>query len=133
MKGQAEAYKAELNRDQQLRTHAMREADRLRRRKIYKFAVMRFRLPDGPIVQGIFAVRECVQALREFVQSVLADPSLEFQLRVPGQPALEDNQTLLEAQLAPLALIAVSLPLRTPSHAPLLRPELAERVAPLPY
>ena len=72
MRAQADAYKADLDRSQTLRTQAMRDMEKERRRKNYRFAIMRFRLPGGVILQGTFAVRERVQALREFVAAALA-------------------------------------------------------------
>ena len=62
----------ELKREQQLkteaaernlmlRTKAMRERDEQAQQRKYRFALIRIKFPDGPILQGTFKVNETMQ------------------------------------------------------------------------
>ncbi|XP_018099022.1 UBX domain-containing protein 6 isoform X2 [Xenopus laevis] len=95
-----------LDRNAMLRTKAMREREEQREMKKYNYSVLRIRLPDGYIMQGIFYARERVSDLFDFVREQLQNDWLPYELLAPGGHKVEDEQsTLIECGLVPSALL----------------------------
>lgn len=89
-----------------LRTKAMREREKIRELRKYRYALIRVRLPDGIILQGTFNVREKLLAVKDFIIENLAEPGREFQLLAPGAFRLtEEDSTLLDLGLAPAVIL----------------------------
>ncbi|MEE6487668.1 hypothetical protein FKM82_014983 [Ascaphus truei] len=80
-----------LERNAMLRTKAMREKEEQRELRKYNYTVLRIRLPDGYILQGMFYARERVSALFDFVREKLQNDWLPFELLAPGGHKLEDD------------------------------------------
>ena len=106
-----------------LRTQAMRDADRDARRRHYRYAMVRLRLPSGHVLQGLFRKTECVSDVAEFLSGALVEPGTPFTLfRHPGAHKLEDfTETIDAAGLVPACVINVSF---GDSPPPGIRPEL---------
>ncbi|XP_053559128.1 UBX domain-containing protein 6 isoform X2 [Bombina bombina] len=95
-----------LDRSSMLRTKAMREKEEQREMRKYNYTVMRVRLPDGYILQGMFYAREKVSALSDFVRDQLQTDWLPFELLAPGGHKLEDEHVAFnECGLVPSALL----------------------------
>ena len=98
----------------------MREQDKAKRRPRYAYALLRFRLPGGVMLQGVFGAHETLAAARAFVAECLADgpgdgaaaAAARLTLTPPGAPPLTAEAdlaaTLAEAQLTPMAVINVA-------------------------
>ncbi|EFN74779.1 UBX domain-containing protein 1 [Camponotus floridanus] len=100
-----------VERNQMLRTKAMREKDEQRVLRRYKFAVLRIKFPDGIILQGTFSVHEKFQNVIEFVDENLIDDKVFFSLVTPdGIKLIEEcyDKTLLELRLIPTAILEFS-------------------------
>jgi len=100
-----------VERNQMLRTKAMRERDEQRALRKYKFAILRIKFPDGIILQGTFSVYEKFQSVADFVAENLVDDKMPFLLSTPdGIKLLEEcnNKTLLELRLIPTAILEFS-------------------------
>ncbi|XP_075165047.1 GDI interacting protein 3 [Haematobia irritans] len=105
----------ELQREQQLRTEAlenaqvlktkaMREREEQRSLRMYKYALIRVKFPNGLYIQGTFNVYEKLSNVFEFVQSCLHDESMEFNLVASSEARFceEDmEKTLLDLRLIP--------------------------------
>lgn len=95
----------EVEKSKQLRTKAMRDADSGPKR-IYKFTVIRIRLPDGVLLQGTFRSHEKLFDVKEFVKEKLTLDWLPFELLdTIGKPFTDDNATLASLKLVPAALL----------------------------
>eukprot|EP00079_Xenopus_tropicalis_P033781 XP_017947552.1 PREDICTED: UBX domain-containing protein 6 isoform X2 [Xenopus tropicalis] len=95
-----------VERNAVLRTKAMREREEQREMKKYNYTVLRIKLPDGYILQGIFFARERVSALFDFLREQLQNDWLPFELLAPGGHKVENEQaTLIECGLVPSALL----------------------------
>lgn len=103
---QAQLEKSELvEKSTQLRTKVMRNADSGPKR-IYKFTVIRIRLPDGVHLQGTFRSQEKLQHVKDFVREQLNLDWLPFELLdTIGKPFSDDNATLNSLKLVPAALL----------------------------
>lgn len=100
-----------VERNQMLRTKAMREKDEQRILRRYRFAVLRIKFPDGLILQGTFVVNEKFQNVLEFVAENLAYDEVPFSLMTPdGIKLVEEcfDKTLLELRLIPTAILEFS-------------------------
>eukprot|EP00050_Salpingoeca_kvevrii_P022007 m.119723 g.119723 ORF g.119723 m.119723 type:complete len:426 (-) comp9562_c1_seq4:293-1570(-) len=123
VKLQYQQRQAEKDRELTLRTQAMREADRSRGKRIYKYTIIRIRLPNQYILQGTFEARNTVSELYQFAASALEQEGCEFSLQLPGAGKFDDlTQSLKEAQLVPMALL--NLHFSTPGSDCTLKPEL---------
>ncbi|CAG7733419.1 unnamed protein product [Allacma fusca] len=99
-----------------LRTKAQRERDELREQRLYRYAVIRIRFPDGFTLQGTFAAKEKLGDIYEFVQENLALENVEFSLKKPGGDTLSDLEaTLAESRLPPASIVNFKLESGLPS------------------
>ena len=111
----------ELKREQKLREEAvkemgmlitkeMRERERLKALRRYRFAVIRVRFPDGYLVQGTFKTTDKLSHVRMFISELMQDEGAEFNL-VSGLGANVENEdsTLAELNLVPASLLTFSV------------------------
>ncbi|XP_013111691.2 UBX domain-containing protein 6 [Stomoxys calcitrans] len=114
----------EIKREQQLRTEAientqilktkaMREREEHRTLRMYKYALVRVKFPNGLYLQGTFNVYEKLSDVFEFVQSCLSNESMEFNLVASseGKFAEEDlDKSLFDLRLIPNVLLLFTVP-----------------------
>ncbi|XP_036331106.1 UBX domain-containing protein 6 [Rhagoletis pomonella] len=114
----------EIKREQQLRTEAiesaqilrtkaMREREEQRNLRLYRFALIRVKFPNGIYIQGTFNVYEKIRDVYEFVQSCLIDENLEFNLVVTnGIKFTEEDmeKTLYDLRLIPNIVLLFTIP-----------------------
>ncbi|XP_035033523.1 UBX domain-containing protein 6 [Hippoglossus stenolepis] len=111
----------ELKREQQqrsdlveknamMRTKAMREREEQRERRKYNYTLLRIRLPDGNLLQGIFYAWDRLSVLFGFVRESLVDGWQPFELIAPGGLKLQEAEevALAEHNLVPAALLTFS-------------------------
>ncbi|XP_048586779.1 UBX domain-containing protein 6-like isoform X2 [Nematostella vectensis] len=94
----------EREKNAQLRTKAMREADK-KPTKTYRFTLIRVRFPDGIVLQGTFYSREKLKDLREFVSQSLKSDWLPFVLSEPTGQLTNEEATFSELGLVPAAVV----------------------------
>ncbi|KAG7208751.1 hypothetical protein KM043_014947 [Ampulex compressa] len=97
-----------VERNQMLRTKAMREKDEQRELRKYKFALIRIKFPDNIILQGTFSVHEKLHNVFEFVKENIKDSEAPFSLMPLGMSKLEGDsmqKTLLELKLIPAVVL----------------------------
>ena len=109
----------ELKREQQLRSEAveklgmlrtkeMRERERLKELRRYRYCLLRIRFPDGVLLQGTFRSTDKLSLIREFVQENLMLDWVPFDLmNVTGEKLVEDL-SIAELGLAPAAVLNFS-------------------------
>ncbi|EDV55115.1 UBX domain-containing protein 6 [Drosophila erecta] len=100
-----------IAQSQMLRTKAMREREEQRNLRMYRYALIRVKFPNGLFIQGTFNVYEKIADVFEFVQSCLADESLDFSLVVTSDGKLCDEdleRTLYDCKLIPNSLLLFS-------------------------
>ncbi|XP_017033580.1 UBX domain-containing protein 6 [Drosophila kikkawai] len=93
---------------QMLRTKAMREREEQRNLRMYRYALVRVKFPNGLFIQGTFNVFEKITDVFEFVQSCLADESLDFTLVATSEGKLSDEdleKSLFDCKLIPSTLL----------------------------
>lgn len=91
-----------------LRTKEMRERERLRELRRYRYCLIRVRLPDGVILQSTFRANEKLQALHQFVRECLVNDWIPFSLSAgAGGKLTEENLTLAEYDLAPASVVTL--------------------------
>ncbi|KAK9297217.1 hypothetical protein QLX08_008958 [Tetragonisca angustula] len=93
-----------VERDQMLRTKAMRERDEKQRLRKYKFSLIRIKFPDNLILQGTFSVHENFQNVVNFVSENLINNERPFSLKKLPQTTFNEDcfdKTLLELGLFP--------------------------------
>jgi len=98
-----------VERENMLRTKAMREKEEMKSRRKYRFCLIRVRFPDNYIIQGTFAVYEPLSAVLEWVTDCLETP-LPFQLTdsATGGRLEETDETLIQTGLVPTAVMVFS-------------------------
>lgn len=113
-------------RENMLRTKAMREKEEMKARRKYKFCLIRVRFPDCWILQGTFSVQEPLSAVYEFVSEQLETP-LPHQLTdsVTGLK-LEGETSLLDQGLVPASVLNFS-------WDPEIEADLAAQGGPISY
>lgn len=94
----------EVERNSQLRTRAMREAEK-RPSKTYRFTLVRIRFPDGVILQGTFYSREKLGDVFEFVRQSLVSEWQPFLIFEAGRQLKDEKATLVDLGLVPAALV----------------------------
>jgi len=107
----------ELRREQQarkeaveqlgmLRTREMRERDRVKELRRYRYCLIRVRFPDGILLQGTFAATEKLSAVFAFISENLVTDSIPFTLSSSaGHSLIDETSSLAELSLAPAALL----------------------------
>jgi len=107
----------ELRREQQakkeaieqlgmLRTREMRERDRVKELRRYRYCLVRIRFPDGILLQGTFAAHEKLTAVFAFIAENLVSDWIPFSLTSSTGHALTDDASgLAELDLAPASLL----------------------------
>ncbi|VDK85957.1 unnamed protein product [Dibothriocephalus latus] len=132
-----------------LLTKAMRERLKTRERRLYRFVLIRIRLPGELVLQGTFQASETLDDVRNWVAECLDNQAVVFKLwSPPGMPglgrsptarvALEDGfASLVDLGLAPCSLLTLSFEediaggggqsARTVN----LRPDLLQKMQPL--
>jgi len=107
----------ELRREQQakkeaveqlgmLRTREMRERDRVKELRRYRYCLIRIRFPDGILLQGTFAANEKLSAVFAFIAENLESDCIPFSLSSStGHALMEDTSSLAELNLAPASLL----------------------------
>eukprot|EP00052_Salpingoeca_macrocollata_P012626 m.98380 g.98380 ORF g.98380 m.98380 type:complete len:136 (+) comp18565_c0_seq2:140-547(+) len=100
----------QLEESRTLKTREAREADQNRKKRKYRFGLIRIRLPGALLLQGTFGAQETVGALYEFVQSCLHDEESLFELRLHPSRQVLDNpeQSLESAGLLPSSIVNFS-------------------------
>ncbi|XP_016991531.1 UBX domain-containing protein 6 [Drosophila rhopaloa] len=97
-----------IAQSQMLRTKAMREREEQRNLRMYRYALVRVKFPNGLFIQGTFNVYEKIADVFEFVQSCLADESLDFSLVATSEGKLGEEdleKTLFDCKLIPNSLL----------------------------
>ncbi len=90
-----------------LRTKEMRERERQRELRRYRYVLLRVRFPDNMILQGTFRAQEKLSSVQEFVRENIELQWLPFSLNTgTGQKLVEENSTLAELDLAPAAVLS---------------------------
>lgn len=124
-----EARRREVELQTTLRTKAMRERDERREQMMYRYTLVRIRLPSGLLLQGTFSVHEPLAAVREFLQDSMEEARSECTLTGPTGQTLDDPKaTLLELKLVPAVVLTASW---GQSKPPDLLPELRAMVQPV--
>jgi len=107
----------ELRREQQakkeaveqlgmLRTREMRERDRIKELRRYRYCLIRVRFPDGILLQGTFAATEKLSAVFAFIAENLVCDGILFSLTSStGHALTDDTCSLAELDLAPASLL----------------------------
>lgn len=110
----------ELKREQKMREEAvkemgmlvtkeMRERERLKGLRKYRYAVIRVRLPDEFMVQGTFKAWESFGEVRLMMSEMMADGSVCFKLASRlGCLIDEDDKSLAELNLVPASLLMLT-------------------------
>eukprot|EP00127_Corallochytrium_limacisporum_P000919 Clim_evm3s33 gene=Clim_evmTU3s33 len=100
IRSEVEARRAEAEKEKELRTRAMREAELNKRRKVYRFVRIRVRFPPrGRLVVGNFRATEPVSAVREWVTALCETEKLGgVTLRAPRGITLPTEADEREAQ-----------------------------------
>ncbi|XP_061593775.1 UBX domain-containing protein 6 [Cololabis saira] len=99
-----------VEKNAMLRTKAMREKEEQRERRKYNYTLLRVRLPDGNLLQGMFYAWDRLPLFFSFVRESLVDGWQPFELIAPGGQKLQESEeaTLVECNLVPAALITFS-------------------------
>lgn len=113
----------EIKREQQLRTEAiesaqilktkaMREREEQRNLRMYRFALIRIKFPNGIYLQGTFNVYEKLCDVYQFVQSCLANESCEFNLSFSGSQFSDQDmeKSLFDLRLIPSVMFLFIAP-----------------------
>ena len=89
-----------------LRTKEMKERDRQRELRRYRFTLLRVRFPDGILLQGTFRAVDKLSSVLDLVRESLVLDWVPFSLATPtGQKLTEGSMTLAELDLAPAAVV----------------------------
>lgn len=90
-----------------LRTRQMRERDRIRELRRYRYCLIRVRFPDGIVLQGTFLATDKLAAVVEFITENLVDDWIPFYLSTSTGQRLDSGsgETLAELDLAPASLV----------------------------
>uniref|UniRef100_A0A1A9UY59 UBX domain-containing protein n=1 Tax=Glossina austeni TaxID=7395 RepID=A0A1A9UY59_GLOAU len=102
-----------LENAQVLKTKAMREREEQRVLRMYRYALVRVKFPNGIYIQGTFNVYEKISDIFEMVQSCLSDETLEFNLISSSDGRLSDDdmdKSLYDLRLIPNVVLLFSIP-----------------------
>ncbi|KAK2142895.1 hypothetical protein LSH36_900g00005 [Paralvinella palmiformis] len=91
-----------------LRTKEMRERERQRELRRYRYTLIRVRFPDGILLQGTFRALDRLKALMDFVRESIVLDWVPFSLATSvGQKLTDEQQSLAELDLAPAAVVNI--------------------------
>ncbi|KAM8714192.1 hypothetical protein ACLKA7_014347 [Drosophila subpalustris] len=102
-----------IESSQMLKTKAMRDREEQRNLRMYRYSLVRVKFPNGLYIQGTFNVYEKIADVFEFVQSCLADESLEFNLVASSEGKFNEEdmeKTLYDCKLIPNVLLLFTVP-----------------------
>ncbi|XP_032590603.1 UBX domain-containing protein 6 [Drosophila grimshawi] len=102
-----------IESSQMLKTKAMREREEQRNLRMYRYSLVRVKFPNGLLIQGTFNVYEKIADVFEFVQSCLADETLEFNLIASSEGKFNEEdmeKTLYDCKLIPNVLLIFAVP-----------------------
>lgn len=105
----------------QLRTKAMRERDAKREVRIYRYALVRIRLPNGLILQGTFEIIEKLADVYEFLKECLLESCTNPVLKSGLETLTAQECTLDELKLFPA--VVLNCVVEAPPESDYLRPE----------
>lgn len=97
-----------VERNQMLRTKAMRERADERELRKYRFTLIRIQFPDNIILQGTFSVYDKYRDVLDFVKENLFDPDIPFCLIMSIKQIIQENdydKTLLDLKMVPTYLL----------------------------
>ncbi|CAL8072074.1 unnamed protein product [Calicophoron daubneyi] len=136
-----------------LLTKALRERLKTQEIRLFRYVLIRIRLPGNLLIQGTFYATDTLGKVRQWVTDCLADPATEYQLWAPpGTTAASrsnapptarvelsnDSASLIDLGLAPCSLLTLSSSNRfsvgNQSQLPpqaILRPDLCTNISPL--
>lgn len=117
-----------------LRTKAMREKEEMRTAlRHYRFVLLRVRLPDGVILQGVFRPFEKLADVRMFVADALVNPHSIFSLASVGKVLEDDSANLIQLDMVPTAVLNLTFDTTLMNvQPPFLKEELIARLQSLP-
>ncbi|XP_055919732.1 UBX domain-containing protein 6 [Eupeodes corollae] len=134
----------EIKREQQLRseaiesaqilkTKAMREREEQRNLRMYRFALIRIKFPNGIYIQGTFNVYEKLTDIYQFVQSCLADEAMEFSLTLSGSQFSDEDldKSLYDLRLIPSVMFLFIAPSTNGSDENFLKEDLLMLIQPM--
>lgn len=111
--------------EEQMKTQAMRDKERLQKLSRFKKCIIRFRFPDRIELQGNFYPQESLVHLEAFVREHLADPTLRFYLfTTPPTTNVHETKNLRDQNFLPAALVHVALHPNVTATSPFLKPEV---------
>ena len=89
-----------------LRTKEMRERERVRELRRYRFCLIRVRFPDGVLLQGTFRAHDKFSVVMDFIRECLDVDWIPFTVNSStGHKLSEETQSLAELGLAPASVI----------------------------
>ncbi|WKY06240.1 hypothetical protein Q1695_006440 [Nippostrongylus brasiliensis] len=132
LKKEQRAKTEEVDRMLTLRTREMREKDEKQRQYTYKYTLIRIRLPDRYVLQGVFGCHEPLSAVREYTAKHLSNQAALFSLYNPcrgSEPLVDETKSLAALGLAPAVVLHFEFD--EPSDGPSLSQEFVEAAVPL--
>ncbi|THD28459.1 UBX domain-containing protein 6 [Fasciola hepatica] len=118
-------YQRTIEESGMLLTKAMRERLRIQEVRLFRYVLIRVRIPGNFIIQGTFHASDTILSVRTWISDCLAIPGTEYQLWAPpgtvsatrsnAPPTARreltiETATLVECGLAPCTLLSLSIP-----------------------
>ena len=92
--------------DEKFKTRETREAEAVRRKRVYRKSMIRVRFPDGMVLQATFSAAATVGVVLSWVEGSLREAGHAFELSLARCPPLSElGETLEAAGLAPAAML----------------------------
>eukprot|EP00762_Andalucia_godoyi_P001050 ANDGO_01943.mRNA.1 Plant UBX domain-containing protein 2 len=93
-----------------LKTQALRDQEAAKRARVYNRTIIRVRLPDGYILQAVFAPAEPMRSVYQFVRDHVENKDVQFELfQTPPRTVFADmGASLLSLKLVPAAILSVA-------------------------
>ncbi|TDH70640.1 hypothetical protein CCR75_001232 [Bremia lactucae] len=105
------AWRNEMEKKKNFRTQAMRELDKLKRKKVFRTALIRVQFPDQAVLQATFHANETIQDVMDHVTDCMSNQfkTSKFYLYLsPPAQKLNATKTLTELNMVPAALTYLS-------------------------
>jgi len=98
-----------VKREQNFQTKSMRDLAKLKRQRVYPFAVIRFQFSDGTALYGRFRTGETCSAMKGVVESCLenVEGSELFLYVTPPRKELDDFRSIQDEGLVPSSKVYV--------------------------